>query len=258
MSGFLLHTQNWSLALLLAISMPALAATVPPETPTEVKVSNRDINRLVCPVAINGIHASDERGLISTISGKNAFLKFQVHQEAGAASYAQEEATLFVACGGETYTLRLQPQNISSQTIFLANPLHKQKANNALYAGMALEEKITDLTLRAIKDDFPASFTVVHQPLTKRQWLANFLPVVCLAKVREVVPEGSGLRLTEFVVVAKEAVTLHEKMFVSDRLAKNIIGLTLGTLSLAKGQKTQLYVVDRQIADVQKELTWMR
>lgn len=233
---------GWML-LLGVLSTPALAITIAPETPTEVEVSNRDLNRLVCPVAMGGIYASDERGLISKTDGKNAFFKFSIYQDGEGVKYAQEETTVFATCGGESYTLRLQPQNIPAQTIYLANPTHKSKVNVALYAGMALEERVTDLTLRAIKDDFPDSFTVKTAALDKRQWLPAVVDGVKLMKVREITPEGLGLQLTEFVIQAQQRTRLHESQFIHARLAKNIIGVTLGDLNLFKGQKSQLYVV---------------
>lgn len=231
------------LMLLGVLSAPAAAVTIAPETPTEVEVSNRDLNRLVCPVSIGGIYASDERGLISKIDGKNAFFKFNVYQDGEQVKYAQEETTIFATCGGESYTLRLKPKDISAQTLYLANPTHKNKANVALYAGMALEERVTDLTLRAIKDDFPDSFTVKTYPPKKRHWLPEIADGVKLMKIREITPEGLGLQLTEFMVQAQQRISLHESQFVNPRLAKNIIGVTLGDLKLFKGQKSQLYVV---------------
>lgn len=239
----IMQAKFWGFVLLALASASSSALTVAPETPTEVQISNKDVNRLVCPAPISGIVASEERGMISNIDGKNAYIKFLVRQEGDLASYAKEETTIFVSADGETYTLRLKPSDIPAQTIFLANPLNKQKANNTLYGGMPLEERITDLTLRAIKDDIPESFTVATTPLSKRRWLSGVAPGVRVAKVRDITPEGSGIRLSEFVVQAIERVQLHEKLFINQLLAKDVIGITLGKLHVPRGTKTQLYLV---------------
>ena len=51
----------------------SLAQKVSPEITTQVRLSNSDINRVICPVDIKDVIYSEEKGLAVNLSGKNAY-----------------------------------------------------------------------------------------------------------------------------------------------------------------------------------------
>ena len=53
-----------------------------------MRLSNSDINRVICPVDIKDVIYSEEKGLTVNLSGKNAFVKFLVVKKDGKEMYS--------------------------------------------------------------------------------------------------------------------------------------------------------------------------
>ena len=97
----------------------SLAQKVLPEITTQVRLSNSDINRVICPVDIKDAIYSEEKGLAVNLSGKNAYLKFLVVKKDGKEMYSMTPSELYFVCDGAVYTMIAMPSRIPAQIIQL-------------------------------------------------------------------------------------------------------------------------------------------
>jgi len=128
--------------------------TVLPDTATEIVLSNRDVNRIVCPGGtIEGYQYSEEKGAIVSNAGSQAFIKFQFEEAGGEASYVTTRNEFYIFCEGTTYTLIADPRNVVAQTVFLvAGSGGKAATNAALFEGLPEEERAVSITLGMVRD----------------------------------------------------------------------------------------------------------
>ena len=147
-----------TILLLLATNVQA-AEMIAPEIPTEVVVSDHDINRLVCPGQMNDLIFSKEKGLIGHFSGNSAFIKFTIEDSEGEYTYASEPCELFVVCDNIVYSLIIIPEDIPSVTRRLASPKGKTfKKNIAHYKNLPLEKQALQIIREAYNDNYPTSY----------------------------------------------------------------------------------------------------
>ncbi|MGB3211835.1 MAG: type-F conjugative transfer system secretin TraK, partial [Desulforhopalus sp.] len=125
-------------ALIIAAIGNCLADTViQAEIPTTVELSNRDINRIVCPGPMNDLIFSQEKGITGHFSGNNAFIKFKIEDSGNEYIYADTQSELFVICNNAVYTLLVTPADTPSVTLRLASPTGDSfKENIAHYKKM--------------------------------------------------------------------------------------------------------------------------
>jgi hypothetical protein len=69
--------------LLLTTGQAFAGEGVPAEVPTLVELSDREINRIVCPGQMTDLIFSEEKGLTGHFSGNNAFIKFTAEEVGG-------------------------------------------------------------------------------------------------------------------------------------------------------------------------------
>lgn len=220
--------------------------TVLPDTATEIVLSNRDVNRIVClDGSIEGYQFSEEKGAIVSNAGSQAFIKFQFEEVGGEASYVTARNEFYFFCGGATYTLITKPGNIVAQTVFLApGSGGKAAVNTALFKGLPEEERAVSITLSMVRDDLPDSFSVqeYNDPYTHLQ-----KPTVDVRIRREIMIDGTPYSAKEFLLRARKQVALNEAMFTHTRFGASIFAITLDRLTLKAGEIGRLFVVYRDI-----------
>ena len=129
--------------LILTLAGNCLASDViQAEIPTAVKLSNRDINRIVCPGPMNDLIFSQEKAMTGHFSGNNGFIKFKIEDSGSEYIYADTQSELFVVCNNAVYTLLVTPADIPSVTLRLASPNGDTfKKNIAHFQKMPLEKQ---------------------------------------------------------------------------------------------------------------------
>ena len=148
--------------ILLAVYGRATAGTgVPPEVPTMVEFSNKDINRVVCSGQISDLIFSKEKGLTGHFSGESAYIKFSIEETNGKKTYANEPCELYVVCGGATYSIIANPVDKEPVTVRLAPPESAAvNKNSALYKNMPLEKQALRLIKEGHSGEYPSSYKV--------------------------------------------------------------------------------------------------
>ena len=256
------------LILLAAMSAQALAAEkksfpqntqrVLPEISTQVVLSNRDVNRLVCEsgVASKPVYSKENPVEVGVSSDRRTFwVKFKYLAQGGVNHYYSEPTELFLTCGNSTFELIVLPKYENPHKVLLGSDTKDRiKDNQALFGSLALEEAAIALTTKIISDGaggkgLPESFEVVPD---RGNWMQNIydsrgrhIPIE-VRKERDVLVDGTGLRGSQYTIRALNNVTLTETMFLNSKFGTNIFAITAENLALSTGQLSSLVIVHRE------------
>ena len=171
----------------------SMSQKVSPEVTTQVRLSNSDINRVICPVDIKDAIYSEEKGLTVNLSGKNAFVKFLVLKKDGKEMYSSVPSELYFVCDGAVYTMIAIPARIPAQTVqLIPGKAGTAKKNMELYGELPFEKKIITIVKRVYTNDVPDSFT--KTVVGKKIDIFKDLDVI-LRAIYAI--EGEGLRVKE-------------------------------------------------------------
>jgi len=224
----------------------SMAQKVSPEITTQVRLSNSDINRVICPVDIKDVIYSEEKGLTVNLSGKNAFVKFLVVKKDGKEMYSATPSELYFVCDGVVYTMIAIPARIPAQTLQLTpGKAGTAKKNMELYGELPFEKKIIAIVKRVYTNDAPDSFTktVVNRKIDVFKDLE-----VILRSIYSI--EGEGLRVKEFEVRIAPASTLgtisfKESDFLRTDISLHPVAVSVESMTLKKGETSRVFVVER-------------
>jgi len=242
--------QLMALGLALA-PLPATAQTVvalPNQTST-IRLSNRDINHLVCMGGeIEDVKFSAEKGIAVERAGSDAWIKFLMKEidDAGAVtrSFVTVPSEFFITCNGAVYPLYAEPSDIPAQTVMLQpGAPQRARANEELLGPLVEEERAVSITLSMLQDRIPASFTSVA-PRSGPIRLAT-LSDATLEERRRIEIDGSGLSASEYLVSAGSDASFDERSFLNGTLGANIFAVTLDRGNIAAGETARLIIVRR-------------
>ncbi|MFM5929818.1 MAG: type-F conjugative transfer system secretin TraK [Novosphingobium sp.] len=220
-----------------------------PDQTSTVRLSNRDINHVVCEGGeIEDVKFSAEKAIAVEKAGSDAWIKFLVKEveDLGQAtrSYVTTPSEFFISCGGAIYPLYAEPSDIPAQTVTLApGSAQRAKANSDLMGPLVEEERAVSITLALLQDRVPASFAEVA-PYPGKIALAG-LPTAVLRERRRLAIEGAGLSASEYLVTAGSDAALDERTFLDSALGANVFAVSLDRLALKSGETARLIVVRR-------------
>lgn len=256
------------LILLAAMSAQAFAAEkksfpqntqrVLPEISTQVVLSNRDVNRLVCESGETSkpVYSKEKPVEVGVSADRRTFwVKFKYLAQGGVNHYYSEPTELFLTCGNSTFELIALPKYENPHKILLGSDTKDRiKDNQALFGSLALEEAAIALTTKIISDGaggkgLPESFEVFPD---RGNWMQNIydsrgrhIPIE-VRKERDVLVDGTGLRGSQYTIRALNNVTLTETMFLNSKFGTNIFAITAENLALSTGQLSSLVIVHRE------------
>ena len=233
----------------IALTIQAHAAQViQPESATVIEMSNRDMNRIYCQNgAVNDVHHSEEKPVKITQDGKNAFVKFliEVNPMTGEKKYASQSIEAYIVCDGAVYSLIMKPKNVNSKTVQLGSvDTNKIYENIKTLGSLPEEERALKLTLEALKDEMPESYTV---KVNTTDLKIKVIPDTVITRRRDIKVDGLDLELTEYNVRAENDVQLHEQMFLNSVFGNNIFAVTIENHKLKNNQMTRLFIVKKQV-----------
>ena len=236
---------------LLATPLPGQAQTITalPDQTSTIRLSNRDINHVVCQGDdIEDVKFSAEKAIAVEKGGSDAWIKFLVKEVGDAGmttrTYVTAPSEFFISCGGAIYPLYAEPSDIPAQTVTLApGARQRAQANETLLGPLVEEERAVSITLAMLQDRVPASFSEVA-PRAGRIVLPA-LRDVSLTERRRIAVEGAGLGASEYRLEAAAATSLDERAFLDSSLGSNIFAVTLDHLVLKAGESARLILVRR-------------
>lgn len=220
--------------------------SIPPEVPTTVRMSNRDINRITCvDGAIKDVVYSKEKGLLINFTGRDAFLKYRVIKGGSRMQYVTGPTELYVSCNDQIYTIIAVPEAIPAQVLRLAGGMReKMKRNASAYGGMALEKKALALIKAAYTDEIPDSFSVTR--VNKKY---DAFRDVEASLERIVWMDGEGLQLKELKLTLPgrsklTKVKISERDFLDVDITKNPIAIAVDRATLVKGDSVRVFICE--------------
>lgn len=238
-----------SAIMLQAAPAMAQAVIALPDQTSNIRLSNRDINHVICEGGeIEDVKFSAEKAITVEKGGSDAWIKFLVKETEDAGqvtrSFVTTPSEFFISCNGAIYPLYAEPLDIPAQTVTLApGASQRAKANMDLLGPLVEEDRAVSITLALLQDRVPASFAEVA-PRNGTVMLAG-LPTATLRERRRVEIEGAGLSASEYLVNASTNISFDERVFLDRRLGANVFAVSLDRLSLKAGETARLIVIRR-------------
>jgi conjugal transfer pilus assembly protein TraK len=238
-----------AIAALLPIAAQAQTITALPDQSSAIRLSNRDINHLVCQGGeIEDVKFSAEKAIAVEKAGADAWVKFLVKESDDAGqvtrSFVTTPSEFFVTCNGAIYPLYAEPSDIPAQTVTLVpGASQRARANGELLGPLVEEERAVSITLSMLQDRVPASFTEVA--VSPGPLAFSAAPALKLTERRRVTIEGTGLSASEYWVEASADTDIDERMFLDTAMGKRIFSVTLDRLSLKAGETARLILLRR-------------
>lgn len=227
----------------------AQGITALPDQVSTIRLSNRDINHVVCVGGeIEDVKFSAEKAIAVEKAGADAWIKFLVKEtdDAGMVtrSYVTAPSEFFVSCNGAIYPLYAEPSDIPAQTVSLTpGAAQRAKSNEDLLGPLVEEERAVWITLSMLQERIPASFAEVapaRQPV-----VLEGLPGLLIRERRRVEIEGAGLSASEYRIDANADAALDERRFLDRIFGTRIYAVSLDRLALKAGEAARLVVVRR-------------
>ena len=237
------------LPLAFAAPLGAQSITALPDQTSMIRLSNRDVNHLICVGGeIEDVKFSAEKAISVEKGGSDAWIKFLVKEvdDAGTItrSFVTTASEFFVTCNGAIYPLYAEPSDIPAQTVTLVpGSTQRARANDELLGPLVEEERTVSITLAMLQDRIPASFTAVAPRAGPIRVAA--LPNARISEIRRVEVEGSGLSASEYRVEVPTETLLDERVFLDSALGIRIFSVTADRLSLKAGETARVVIVRR-------------
>lgn len=227
-------------SLVLAANEP-LQPTVVPDQLATVRLSNSDMNRISCPGTISDVLSSAEKGVMITITGQDAFIKFKV-QSGEPPIYRETPTELFVVCQGSTYSLIALPQRIPAQTIRLA-PAQRQavEQNQARFEGLPFEQRLVRIMQELAQRSLPESYEQEKLQEPPRRYKE-----MTIQPHKRISIPGEGLVIHIFRITAISPITLLEQTLLEQQLVPNPLALALEREQLEAGETMELVVIAKR------------
>jgi conjugal transfer pilus assembly protein TraK len=220
-----------------------------PDQTSSIRLSNRDINHLVCQGGeIEDVKFSAEKAIAVEKAGADAWVKFLVRESDDAGqvtrSFLTTPSEFFVTCNGAIYPLYAEPSDIPAQTVTLApGASQRARANGELLGPLVEEERAVSITLSMLQDRVPASFTEVA--VSPRPLALSAAPALRITERRRVAIEGTGLSASEYWVETSADTEIDERLFLGTAMGARIFSVTLDRLSLRAGESARLILLRR-------------
>ncbi|MCC4252515.1 type-F conjugative transfer system secretin TraK [Sphingobium naphthae] len=238
-------------ASLLAPCASAQTLLALPDQTSSIRLSNRDINHVVCEGGdIEDVRFSAEKAISVEKGGSDAWIKFLVKESDDQGVVTRTHVTapseFFIGCNGAIYPLYAQPDDIPAQTIRLARgPRQLARDNQALLGAMVEEERAVSIILSLLQERVPASFTEVAT--APREIMIPGHPELSLTERRRILIEGAGMTASEYLVKARSQSSLDERDFLDAALGDRIFAISINQTTLRGGETARLIILRHEV-----------
>jgi len=230
--------------LLISATSGFAAQSIAPDVRTTVKVSNRDVNRFVCPGTMQDMIYSKEKDITGHFSKNDAFIKFKITQVGSEKHYSTEENELFLVCDGNVYTIITQPSDMPSTTVRLIPPPGDSfKQNVAMFKNMPLEKQALHIIRQAYAEQYPSSYKV-----TETEHRVSVRPDLDVLLKQYVDVEGIGLRLKRYSItsLASGNIKVKEMDFLRSNVSPSLLAVAIEDHTLQPRESTRVFVVEKK------------
>jgi len=132
-----------------------------PEKTVWLRLSNTDVNRIVCTKGeITYVFTSREKGVVTEIKGDELFVKFKslLDPDTGSIKRIKTPTEFYIRCAGETYSFIAKPRAIPTRTIYLESKKELVKPPENLLSKMSLDSAISQVIRSVFLSRVPPSW----------------------------------------------------------------------------------------------------
>ncbi len=219
---------------------------VTPEKTTMIEMSNVDINRIVCPINIQDVIFSEEKGVVVNVVGRNAFVKFKVKKVNENFEYSKTPVDIHVVCGGKVYSIIAFPKKIPAVLVYLEDKETLLKSSLESISKLNFEERL----VYYVKEIFAGRVPFEAEPEKVNVKHNVFKDLEIVELVRYVI-EGEGIVLKFFslkYVGNDNYIDLNERLFLKKELTVSPLAVSLSKLRLSKGETAELIIIEKKLA----------
>lgn len=202
------------------------------------KISLKYISKLHCSAPISNLIYSKEKEIEIKAAGNDAYIKILpkkiIDGNGEKLEYDNSPRELYLECGGSTFSLILNPENVPPQTLILKSPIADAKKASEYEKSNPYEDTILSLVkncyTESIPDGYDAEF--VGEPAKEFEELSMSL-------VKRY--KGSKYWVEEYLINAKKEINIYESMFIP--YLKNSLAISIVKMSLVPNETTRMIVV---------------
>jgi len=225
------------------------AFIVRPEKTTIVRLSNTDINRIVCTAGESNevkVIFPQRKGLNVKVVDNNVFVEFQVVKEGEEYIYQETPTELYVVCDNSVYSIIGIPQRVPAVTVYLKDEKKELSKKLSALSGMPYEERIVNIVRSIFSGEAFQEASVIK--VSKKY--DNVIPALEIEEVENFVYDVEGLVARVFIVRMKDNVKdsyvdLREKDFLKKELTAKPQAVAIEKLRLLKGERTMVVILEK-------------
>jgi conjugal transfer pilus assembly protein TraK len=208
---------------------------------TPVKISQKDISRIVCTGNITRVVYSKEKGMDVVTQGREAFVKnsaMEVTKSGGSTTlkYDKTPKELYVLCAGKTFSLLLVPDDIPSTTIYLKTLMGDNDSAASYERATDYQNTILRLIRDVYKENVPDGFRVKNINALRQ----SFLEADVIHKRTYI---GYTLAVEEYILRAKKPIHIDEIALLESLDVKKPLAISIVDGRLQRTQETRVIVV---------------
>jgi hypothetical protein len=206
-----------------------------------VRISLKDVTRLVCFTDINKTVYSKEKNMEIETEGRDAFIKNLAVKSADQLTgqttvrYDTRPKELYVMCGAKTFSIILVPDDIPATTIWLKSR-YADKTKAAGFEASDYQNTFFKLIKAGYNEDIPDGYDV--EDIDKPQ--AKFKEGTLVHRRNYT---GDMFQLVELIFIANEDVNLDELQILETLKFKNTLAVSIVDETLAPHQQTRIFLV---------------
>ena len=232
--------------------IPGVYYSVTPEKTTMVDMSNIDINRIVCPVSVQDVVYSSEKGVVVKVIGRNVFVKFQAKKIVEGTEekvvYSTLPVDIHVVCNNKVFSIIANPKPIPAALVYLRDKEAEIKSHLQEVEGLSYEERLALLVKQIFSGQPPLGSEFVED---EKQF--SLYKDLTIRKKGLYVIEGEGIQVSYFEISYngdEPFIDLNERMFLKQELTARPLAVSLDKLKLKKGEKAILLIIEKRHKDV--------
>ncbi|MEM3423139.1 MAG: type-F conjugative transfer system secretin TraK [Nitrososphaeria archaeon] len=218
---------------------------IAPERTTMIQMSSVDINRIICPLPVQDVVFSEEKGVKVKVIDRNVFVKFQVKKIEEKVEYSTTPIDIHVVCNNKVYSLIGFPRKIPAVIVYLEDKELSLKEKVQETSSLNYEEKLAYYVKQFFSGKIPFGAEFIPGDIKH-----DLYKDLIIHEKGSYVLEGEGLALKFFTVQyvgAEPYVDINERMFLKESLTKSPLAVSLEKLRLNKGETSSLLIVEKKI-----------
>jgi len=238
--------RKWTLiSLLISFSLLAFPAyafqVVEGEGYHFVKISSKDVNRIVCPAGpISNVVYSKEKNIQVKTLGRNAYVKIVPKEKVrGGKTVLEYEAfprEIYLTCGGRVFSLVMTPKDVPAETIVLKLPFRDLKKAESFETAASYEDTLLRLVSAAYREDLPDGYEL--EEVNKE--VKRYREASVTLRRRYL---GSHYEVREFLVTASAPIKQLSEFQLGEDLVGHPLAVSIVKPALSKGETTRVFVV---------------